>query len=196
MGPARHPIALVIATAAPCSQSAFVTGVHLDTELQREMGASGMVRKGEYSVSGTALLHPRLIPGKKTHSTVPPASTTSPARNNLTLFLLIQFSTSSVFVTLLFSVPSGNRQQQQHRNMQSWYTSSSFVLAVFSDGGCRDVPCYTPLLRQASTFSKFQKLSTALPFEGGINYDENSSRANSSRCKTPSLFPFFKRYMK
>lgn len=62
--------------------SAFVTEVDPDTELQRQTGASGMVRKWEYSVSGAALLCHRLIPGKKhTAQSHQPASTTSPARN-------------------------------------------------------------------------------------------------------------------
>lgn len=197
LGPVWLPIPFVIATASPCSQVAFVTEVHPDTELQRETGASGMVRKWKCSASGAALLCQRPIPGKE-HTAQPhqPASTTSPARNKPGSFPgnpipnTVGFCNALVFCSLWQQAAAAAALQHAvlaHRN---------FSCPVFSDGECQDAPCYTRLLPQVSTFSKFQKLSMALPFASSINYDENSSRANSSRCKTASLFPFFKRHMK
>lgn len=49
--PMCFTIAFVIATAAPFSQSDFVTRVHANMEFQRETGASRTVRKEEYILS-------------------------------------------------------------------------------------------------------------------------------------------------
>lgn len=87
---------------APYSQSAFVSKVYPDTKVQREMSASEMVRKGEYSVLVAALLHLRAVLGKK-HRAVPPASTTCPARSKPGSFPGDQIPNIVIFfVTLVF----------------------------------------------------------------------------------------------
>lgn len=161
-----------------------------------------MVRKEDFSASGTVLLHHRLIPFKE-HTAQPHQPAPPPQRGtNLALFLAIQFPTPgsspgdpipSIAVFLQHSCAlfppaasggssTGTGNPGTPQALSPWLRS-----AMTGVGKC----CAAPLLPQASTLSKFLKLFSALHFESGTNCDENSSR-----CKTASLFSFFKRHTK